>query len=378
MNYLERAVTSLAKLGVQFPTQEAPVVALLEKTAKYDSNLVTSIAATLQQSSAFNALVREQIDGMQIATRYADITTRFDSIREDAQTMVSWMDDGRLDLREKVQLAWMRVRRGSVPDRFNNIRESYLDVAKSARDQIEREALILDAYRDFRMALKAAEGDAQRLLLIADATVAAKKTNLDDASKAVAPDAIAHMDGVQRSELELKRDEALRELQSEDAIFQLVKNLADDLKTSYNTAELVFARLQQTHDVKQRLYQRAVSFFSTNEVVFSGLAASFTSMGGLAEATNTMEAMKDGLNKGIEALATVGGEQLNAGMRSAYGATLQAGSVKLLADAVVQFQANSMQLIKDLREQSTLAAAEIEAASEDAKRRYSALLIAGV
>ena len=291
--------------------------------------------------------------------------------------MVSWMDDGRLDLNEKLQMAWMKVRRGSVPDRFTDIRDSYLDVARSARDQIDREALILEAYRDFRMALKAAEVDAQKLLLIADATVAAKKTNLDDASKAVTPEATANMDAAQRSELELKRDEALRALQDEDRVFQLVKNLADDLKTGYNTAELVFARLQQTHDVKERLYQRSVSFFATNEVVFTGLAASFTAMSGLGEATNTMEAMKDGMNKGLEALAKTGGEQLNAGMRSAYGSTLQAGSVKLLADAVVQFQANSMQLIKDLRDQSTRAAAEIEAASEDAKRRYAALLTAG-
>lgn len=377
MNYLDRAVSSLSKIGIQFPPQEAPIVALLEKSAKYDANLVTAIAATLQQASTFNAVVREQIDGMQIATRYADITTRFDSIRDDAQKMVSWMDDGRLDLNEKLQMAWMKVRRGSVPDRFTDIRDSYLDVARSARDQIDREALILEAYRDFRMALKAAEVDAQKLLLIADATVAAKKTNLDDASKAVTPEATANMDAAQRSELELKRDEALRALQDEDRVFQLVKNLADDLKTGYNTAELVFARLQQTHDVKERLYQRSVSFFATNEVVFTGLAASFTAMSGLGEATNTMEAMKDGMNKGLEALAKTGGEQLNAGMRSAYGSTLQAGSVKLLADAVVQFQANSMQLIKDLRDQSTRAAAEIEAASEDAKRRYAALLTAG-
>ena len=374
-NYLERAVTTLKNLGIAMPIAEAPVLALLEKTAKYDNVRITGIAATLQQSGTFNAALREQIQGMEIATRYANITEQFNSIRDDAQQMAEWMSDGKLDVAERLRLGWMKVRRGSIPDRFNDIRSTYLDVARSSNDQIEREGSILAAYKDFRMALKQAEVDAQEVLKTATSALEQRKQDLAAASTTV--EGFAGDDLAERSRLELVRDEALRSLQEEDASYQIIKDIADDLKTAYNTAELVFARLQQTHDVKERLYKRAVSFFATNEVVFTGLAASFTAMSGLGEATNTMEAMKDGMNKGLESLAKTGAQQLEAGMRSAYGSTLQVSSVKALADAVVDFQASSNRLIEELRAESTRTAQEIEAAAEDGKRRFVALINKG-
>lgn len=374
-NYLERATATLKTLGIPVPISEAPVLALLEKTAKYDNVRITGIAATLQQSGAFNAALREQIQGMEIATRYANITDQFNSIRDDAQQMAEWMSDGKLDMSERLRLGWMKVRRGSIPDRFNDIRSTYLDVARSSNDQIEREGGILAAYKDFRMALKQAEVDAQEVLKTATSALEQRKVELTMASTTV--EGFAGDDLAERSRLELIRDEALRSLQEEDAGYQIVKDIADDLKTAYNTAELVFARLQQTHDVKERLYKRAVSFFATNEVVFTGLAASFTAMSGLGEATNTMEAMKDGINKGLESLAKTGAQQLEAGMRSAYGSTLQVSSVKALANAVVDFQASSNRLIEELRAESTRTAQEIEAAAEDGKRRFIALINKG-
>jgi len=312
---------------------------------------------------------------MDISTRYADIADRFNSIRDDAQQMVGWMADGKLDFRERLQQNWMRLRRGSIPDRFNDIRTSYHDVARSANDQIQRENAILEAYRDFRMALKAAEVQAQELLNTATTVLEEKKSALQTANAAV--EGYTGQDAAERTRLELARDEALRAVQDEDKSFQIVKDIADDLKSAYNAAELVFARLQQTHNIKERLYQRAVTFFSTNEVVFTGLSASFTSMAGLSEATNTMEAMKAGMNKGLEDLAQVGGAQLEAGVRAGYGSTLQASSVKALAHAVVEFQTQTMKLIEELRKESTQTAKEIEDATEDSKRRFVELVNKG-
>lgn len=376
VNYLDRAVSALRTLGINIQAEQgAPVVAILEKIAHYDNAKVTSIAATLQQSSSFNAAVREQIAGMDISTRYADIAENFNSIRDDAQQMVEWTADGKLDFRERMRMNWMKLRRGSIPDRFNDIRNKYHEVAASANDQIQRENAILEAYRDFRIALKAAEVQAQELLNTATTALDEKKAALQNANGAV--EAVAGEDAAERARLELARDEALRAVQNEDRSYQVVKDVADDLKTAYNTAELVFARLQQTHSVKERLYQRAVTFFATNEVVFTGLSASFTSMAGLSEATNTMEAMKAGMNKGLEDLAKTGGAQLEAGLRAGYGSTLQASSVKALADAVVDFQASTIRLVEELRKESTQTAQEIEAATEDSKRRFVELVAKG-
>jgi hypothetical protein len=374
ISYLDRAVNALRTIGVNLGNREAaPVVPLLEKVAKYDAVKITAIATTLQYSSNFNAAVREQIQGMDISTRYAEITTGFNSIREDAEKMSAWMADGKIDFQERIQMGWMKMRRGSIPDRFNDIRATYLDVAKSANEQIQRENAILEAYRDFRMALKTAEVDAQQVLETATAELERRKAELDVANKATENVA----DAVERARLELARDEALRAVQDEDKSYQIVKDIADDLKTSYNTAELVFARLQQTHTVKERIYQRAVTFFATNEVVFTGLAASFTSMAGLAETTSTMDAMTDGINQGLESLAKAGGQQLEAGLRAGYGSTLKASSVSALANAIVEFQGSSLKLIEELREESTRTSKEIEAATEDSKQRFIALLNKG-
>lgn len=375
ISYLDRAVNALRTIGVNLGNREAaPVVPLLEKVSKYDAVKITAIATTLQYSSTFNAAVREQISGMDISTRYADITTGFNSIREDAEKMAGWMADGKLDFQERIQMGWMKMRRGSIPDRFNDIRASYLEVAKAANEQIQREAAILEAYRDFRMALKTAEVDAQQVLEVATRALEERKAALDTANKATENVA----DAVERARLELVRDEALRAVQDEDKSYQIVKDIADDLKTSYNTAELVFARLPRPHTIKERIYQRAVTFFATNEVVFTGLAASFTSMAGLAETTSTMDAMTDGINQGLETLAKAGGQQLEAGLRAGYGSTLKASSVSALANAIVEFQGSSLKLIEELREESTRTSKEIEAATEDSKQRFIALLNKGV
>lgn len=375
MNYLERSMSALRSVGINFPVQDAPVLALLDKVSVYDANRVTNIAATLQQSTVFNASVRDKLQSMDISTRYADIAASFDSIQADAQQMMEWMADGKLQFSERIQLAWLNMRRGSIPDRFEDIRKNYLAVAKSANEQIQLETLILEAYQDYRLAMKTAEVDACEVQKVAQAQLDAGRKTLADAGAALE---VAELEATERVKLELARDVALRNLQDEDKRYQIITDIADQLKAGYNAAELVFARLSQYHSVKERLYQRAVSFFATNEIVLTGLAAGFTSSGGLAEVTQTLNAMNDGINSSLEAQAKVGGEQLEAALKAGYGTNLKVSSVKALAEAVVDFQASSLSLIQELRKESASAAAEIESITEDSKRRFSALLQKGL
>ncbi|KJK18527.1 MULTISPECIES: hypothetical protein [unclassified Pseudomonas] len=373
-NYLERALSGLRTIGINLvrPVQDAPVLVLLDRVAQYDSSKVTSIAAVLQQATAFNSMVREQIEGMDISTRFMDITQSFTSIREDAAAMAGWMDDGRLDSMEKLKLAWMNVRRGSIPSRFNDIRDNYLQVCKSANDQISRETVILESYLDFRMAMKAAEVEAQQVLAIAGQALEQRTVELNEANQQVA--AAESAEPAQRSALELRRDEAVRALQDEDKRYQIVKDIADDLKVGYNTAEMVFARINQVHVIKERQYQRMVSFFSTNEVVLTGLAVSFTANSGLAEATHTLNATTDGISKGLEALGTTGNQQLEAAVKASYGSTIKVDSVRALADATLSFQNDMHSLTETYRAESSNASRDIAAAVEDSKRKFAALL----
>ncbi len=60
-------------------------------------------------------------------------------------------------------------------------------------------------------------------------------------------------------------------LQNEERRYQITKDLSDNLTISYSTSEVVMARLMQTTQAKERVYQQAISFFSTNETVFTAL-----------------------------------------------------------------------------------------------------------
>lgn len=374
VTYVDRAVQVLNKIGIILkPQTDAPILKLLDNVTEIDKNRVMSIARTLQQQSAFNEVVREQIDGVQVSQRYTKIVNHFDSIRTDMEKMIGWLDDGRLDFFERIKIGWMKLQRGSIPDRFNLIKDTYLEVSKETDNQVERERIILNAYQDFRFGLKQAQITAEELVNMATARLEDCKNKLSLAIAEV--DNFNSDDHVARARLELIRDEALRNVQQEDSRYQIILDLANNLTVSYNSAEAVFARLQQTTSVKERVYQQSVNFFSTNEIVFTALSASITSLTGLSESTKTLEALKDGMNKGIESIASAGNKQLEEALRAGYGSTIKADSLRSLVEAIVNYQESSHQLISELRNESIENAKEIDRIVEDGKQRFNNIIL---
>jgi hypothetical protein len=376
MQYLEKATGALRDLGITpAKTDDAPINALLEQITSMEPDKVAVIARTLNQASVFNEVVREQTAAMDIGTRYQDIANGFNSIRDDAKKMVDQISDGKLDLLERVTNSWMKLTRGDIADRFDAIKAKYLEVSKSTKDQIKREAIILEAYRDFRGALKQAEVLALEVLKTGESRLAEAKAKLDTAAQAVA--SFAGDNPADRARLELVRDEELRRMQDEDKRYQIAKDLSDNLTVSYNTSEVIMARLMQTTNAKERVYAQSVSFFSTNDSVLTALKASFTGMFGLNEATQTLEVMKEGMSKSLETLGEMGDKIQEAAVRAGYGPTIRADSVKKLVDSVVGFQEKSLAIVDEMRKMSTQNSAEIRDAVEDGKRRIAKLITEG-
>lgn len=377
LKYLDKALGSLRDLGLMpEKPDEAPIVNLINQISDLDEDKAVSIARTLSHTSVFNEVVREQITAMKVGERYEKITDSFNSIRDDANSMVNQLEDGKIDTMERLQNLWMRATRGDIPGRFRKIKETYLEVAHDTKDQIERENRILEAYKDFRGALKESQVLAFQLLKKAAASLDEAKTRVEEASKELQTNTNKDRETIAR--LELARDERLRELQDEDKRYQIAKDLAENLSVSYNTTEVVMARLMQSNEVKERVYSQAVSFFGTNETVFTALNASFTSIQGLHESTRTLDAMKEGINKSLETLAEVGGKVQEDALRAGYGPTLKAQSVKKLVDAVVNFQEKSRVLIAEMRALATRNEQEIREAVEDGKRRMAELASSGM
>jgi hypothetical protein len=181
----------------------------------------------------------------------------------------------------------------------------------------------------------------------------------------------------ERAKLELVRDEHLRRTQAEEKRYQIAKDLSDNLTISYNTSEVIIARLLQTTNAKERVYAQAVTFFSTNDSVLTALKASFTGMFGLHESTQTLDVMKEGMSKSIEVLGEIGDQVGEAAVKAGYGPTIRADAVKKLVDSVVAFQERSLQIVQEMRTLATKNSAEIRDAVEDGKRRIARLVAEG-
>ena len=370
--YLDQAVTVLKQFGI-VPKEHGPaeLTKLLEEVRHIDEIKVLAIAKTIQYMSTFNSLVRDNVESIQIGNRFLDITQMFDSIREDSKMLIAQLDDGKFSLAEKAQNLWMKIRRGTPHSRFEKIVELYKSVAADTRDQLEREQRIMDGYIDFRFALKEAEVLSRELLDQQTPILKSAQEALASAQQAVTTSAASATD---KSRLELARDEAHRAWQKEDRSFQLLKDVTENLSIGYDVGETLITKLKQTHDVKDQVYRRSVTFFTTNEHVFSILATVYTSQHGLYEATAATEAMKAGVNKGLEDVAELGRELERAALKAGYGSTINPQSVQKLVDAISDYQVESLKTIASLRQESEQNAKEIRRVVEDGKQRFQQTL----
>src|SRR4029077_4415609 len=137
-----------------------------------------------------------------------------------------------------------------------------------------------------------------QVLKSAEAKLDAAKAGLKTAADALA--GFAGTDAAERANFELTRDEHLRRVQDEEKRYQIAKDLSDNLTVSYNTSEIIMARLMQTTSAKERVYAQAVVSCSNNDSELTASKASFTGMFALHESTKTLAAMKEGMSKGLE------------------------------------------------------------------------------
>jgi hypothetical protein len=332
-----------------------------------DEAKALAIAKTIKHMSTFNKLVRENVENINVGNRFLEISQMFDSIREDSKNLIGQLDDGKLGVTEKLSNLWMRLQRGTPYARFEKIVDVYREVCADTKDQLNREVVIMDGYIDFRFALKEAEILARELL-------EAQLPHLDKAKAALAvsQQAIDEHKGDESTlgRLELARDEARHEFQKQDRIYQLVKDISENLSIGYDVGETLITKLKQTHDVKDQVYRRAVTFFTTNEHVFTILGTVYTSQQGLHEATESTEALRRGVNKSLEDVADLGRELERAALKAGYGSTIAAESLEKLVKAISDYQVDSLQMIAELRKESEENAREIRRVVEEGKKRY--------
>jgi hypothetical protein len=371
--YLDRAMEVLEKFGVTGKDDiRNELVTLLEEVRHVDEAKAIAIANTVRHMSAFNQLVRDNVENINVGNRYLEISQMFDSIREDSKRLIDQLEDGKIGVGEKLSNLWMKIRRGTPHARFERIVDVYQDVCKDTKDQLQREQTIMDGYIDFRFALKEAEIMSRELFEKQIPLLEQAKANLAAAQQAV--NDYQGQDESTKSRLELARDEAHDAYQKEDRIYQLLKDIAENLSIGYDVGETLVTKLKQTHDVKDQVYRRAVTFFTTNEHVFTILGTVYTSQQGLYEATQSTEALKEGVNKSLEDVANLGRELERAALKAGYGSTISPQSLEKLVTAISDYQIDSLKMIAELREESEKNTKEIRRVVEEGKRRYQSTL----
>jgi hypothetical protein len=367
-DYMQSALDVLRKFEIIPKEEDTRLAELLNDASDVDEAKVVAIAGIVKYMGSFNELVRDNIEQMKVADRYNEITSKFDSIREDSKKMLGQIeDDGKLDLGEKVANAWMKMARGTTHQRFEKISDIYNDVSKDTKGQLDSESDILTGYADFRMALKQAGIIAAELL-----EIESKRQSAAQQEMISAKDSLANyngMDGVEQKRLELTAAETKRAFDVEDKKYQLIKDVAESLDIGYKVGETLITKLSQTHEVKEQVYRKSVIFFTTNEHVFTTLDAVYASQYGLNEGTETLESMKNGVNLGLEDVAAIGGTIEQKGLKAGYGATLSPESVKKLVDSIVEYQETSRQLIEQMRIEATQGAKEIGQIVNDGNAR---------
>ncbi len=368
---LDGALQKLQQLGIlPAKREENPVVALVQEIQSADNDRALIIARTLHQASFFNEIVRNEVSRIEVGDAYATIAALFDSILDDSRHIVEQLKDGKIDWKEKLANRARDLVKGTLPKRFEKIRSTYNDAVSRTNKQLDREQTILSAYTEFRSSMKEAEVAAREITLTLEKLLEQGRETVRQKTEAVEKTT----GDIEKAKAELERDEAITAFKEVEHKYDIGKKLADNLSIGYQVGETVMMKLQQTHQLKASVRDQAVIFFSTNEPAFTALCATLTSEAGLHEATKTTDALKAGMNKSLEVLAEITGKSGEAAIKTAYGKTIEAQSVKKLVDAIVEFQSSAQKLTEQMRLEATKNANEIEGIVNDGKRRYAELL----
>lgn len=372
---LDGALASLRQINIKSVefNLENPVAYLVGSLAEADPELSILICKALQSMEHFNAVVRDNIadQGELFSQRFLLIAESFDSIRDDLKGLMAKWSDGKLDTGEKLSNAWMRLSRGTIDSRFERVKKLYLQVAADTKDQLDREAIILTAYSDFRLVLKEAEAAARKIV----ADFSGRERELVASLTDLAHQITLYPEGSEaRSAAELRRDECAAKHRKANSLLKGAEKISNNLTVGYATTEVVMMRVAQTTGVKEGLLQQMIAFFVTNETAFTGISVAIADLQGVHEATQSLNAMAGGVEMALEALAETGDHVLKEGLRASEGPAIKAEPIKKLADAVIEFQVYQQQMTSQLRAESRENARIVSEAVENVAKRYVELV----
>ncbi|MEI7718468.1 MAG: hypothetical protein WCI72_01255 [archaeon] len=368
LQYLENSLQVLEKVGISIrDKKESQLVGLLQEVSDIDPAKVLNIAQVVQYSGAYNELVRDNVRAMKFANRYGQITELSDSVIEDANVAVEQLKDGKIDYKEKARNFAVKIVRGTPASRFDKVKDICEAVNADVKKQIDAENAILNAYVEYRSALKEAEADSKDLLQIQAVRLETAKQAYIAANQAV--DAHAENDA-EKARLQGVRDRLDHAFKNEDRKYQLWLDVSQGFTTGYAAGEVLMAKLASSHEGKQQIYRRGIVTLELHDSLFTAMSAAYSSILGGLEAAEVQNARTASLEKGLEHLAQFGADVGKKVIEAGYGPMIHAEPIKKAVDALIAERTATLELIGTCRTESEKNAAEVSQYVEDGKQRY--------
>lgn len=211
------------------------------------------ISSVLSQASFFDGLVREQVSRAGIASGHLDFAERMEPLNEALSPLLHETPEIEPDA------AWREAGK-----RFAEIERHYETIGAETLEEIEREHMVAEVYREFRAAVKDAETVTLELLETAFARYnTARQKVLEE--ETVAPG--------QSDEIPLA--DRLRQLQDEERRWGVARDVANRIVTAAGDADIVMGRLTQSTAGKERLYWQSQALIGSVSTLLQAFPRAF-------------------------------------------------------------------------------------------------------
>ncbi|MBU0979420.1 MAG: hypothetical protein KJ709_01320 [Nanoarchaeota archaeon] len=349
---VERTAQFLADHGVTHTDEENPLVGILDDLEPIDPEEIGQIAMVVQYMSEHNAFVREQIKAMPYDDRHNRIEDNFKSIIDDLKIVEGqYADDNRISTFERWHNRIRHAIKGTTHERFEDIRNLYLEIAADTRERLQHQAVVLGNYSQYRKALKMAEGKAHGVKKT-------QKGNYDAAVNAMglAAQTLADYkgdDGEERSRLEGIRDDAITKKNEEVLRYDRIKRIAEFMTVGYNLGDMLMVKLTEKKALEQLNYDSSVTLFQTHEGVFTALDLLLTVDQGMREQLGGKEELIKGTESAIDYVMNQSFDLDVAVATAGYGDGMDRKVAEKLKQHLVEYLTKMEQVKEDNRKIST-------------------------
>lgn len=294
---LHNARRVLSLIGIEVKANSVAQAAALEQLRQLEElgpDQTQHLIEVFQSMNAFDQLVSDNLKEMNVGERHSEIAENFESIIKDLERKIRNASGGANVGRkwvDKIQEKLIAKFRGSMTERFEKINVASEAVFADSDQQIKHERAILDAYADYREALRDSmyiAEDLKNKATVARDEAGERLKKAKENLEAVPSDASV----MQQAPAQIAMDEAQREFEKMDRRQDIAASLHEKLTISYTVSEAVMTRYAETTKVRENVQNQASIFYTTNKGVMNVMKATIVQLEGTLESAETLNVMK--------------------------------------------------------------------------------------